>query len=105
MQTRKIQRSKGLYNCLDMVCHQTLHRTLDYPLLIGGDWLLWITFSPNHLLICAVDLKQIRLNNLYHYFNNLDFHESKHSTFRHSSGKLHHLDHFFGSSFFYEKHK
>ena len=89
-------------NCLEWSAIRHYTKTLDYPLLIGGDWNFGPTFSTKSFVDMCNRFETNQIKSLYHHFNNLDFHESKHSTFRHSSGKLHHLDHFFGSSFFYE---
>ena len=89
-------------NCLEWSAIRHYTKILKYPLLIGGDWNFGPTFSTKAFVDMCNRFETNQIKSLYHNFYNLDFNESKHSSFRHSSGKLHHLDHFFGSSFFYE---
>ena len=73
---------------------------LNDPCLVAGDWNQGPTFAVDDYLKISKILSDQDIHSLYHRFRNVPITNGDQKTFRHSRGKLHALDHMFGSRFF-----
>jgi|GEM_PF-3410052 len=92
---------KGV-KCLEYSALEHYKNLLSDPCLVAGDWNLGPTFAQDAFLKIVNILEANGLKSLYHKFNNIPLTESLNPTFRSSRKTLHHLDHMFGSKYFYD---
>ncbi len=65
--------------------------------VMAGDFNFGPTFSQASFVRYCQLLEEMGVHSLYHNFFELPYGATKHATFRHSQGNLHHLDHIFAS--------
>lgn len=70
------------------------------PSLMVGDLNFGPTFCQQEFVELSEILGKSGMQSLYHKYENLPLSESKHSSFKSTRKKLHHIDHMFGSEFF-----
>ena len=91
--------------CLEYSALRHYQPMFSDPSLIIGDWNLGPTFSQPSFLKIVDMASQSGMKSIYHEFFKLPHDQTNHSTFRQirkGVPLLHHLDHIFGSKFFYE---
>ena len=91
--------------CLEYSALRHYQPMFSDPSLIIGDWNLGPTFSQPSFLKIVDMASQSGMKSIYHEFFKLPHDQTNHSTFRQirkGVPHLHHLDHIFGSKFFYE---
>jgi len=89
-------------HCLEFCAMKHYLPILRDPTLIVGDWNLGPTFAKGDFLEILRILGENGIKSLYHEHYGLHPETSANPTFRSTRNSLHHLDHMFGSKYFYE---
>ena len=92
-------------NCLEWSALRHYKPLFDDPIMVAGDWNFGPTLYPKEFDKLDGMLEKSGLKSLYHIFHKIPLLESNHMTFRAPTGHLHHLDHIFGSKYFYANMK